>query len=153
MSSKLAKAMDAASSALASGIGFDDALVKASHDAMSHHALHAAAAARAGKMDEAKQHRFMHLRHALENSRTKGYHDMSYAMKRCMDHHEAEAGDELRAANGDSPLSAFAMDQQAKMHPAEKHFRKGGGFVPHPADKAFKEDYKGHKSGPKMGKK
>lgn len=150
----LKKAFDDASQDLAVALNYSPDLAKASHDAMHHHAVHAAAAARAGKMDEAGQHRFMHLRHALENARNKGYHGMHDGMRRNMDHYNSEATDEVYSAAGygSSPVGGVDM-QQPKMHPAEKHFRKGGGFVAHPGDKVFKEDYKGHKDGPKTGKK
>ena len=150
---RLAKAFDDACQDLAVAMNYSQDLAKASHDAMHHHAVHAAAASRAGKMDEAGQHRFMHLRHALENARGKGYHAMHDAMRRNMDHYSQEASDEVHsAAYGSSPVSGIDM-KNPKMHAAEKHFRRGGSFVPHASDKGFKEDYKGAKDGPKTGKK
>lgn len=144
--SRLAKAFDDASHDLATAINYSPDLAKASHDAMHHHAVHAAAASRAGKMDEAGQHRAMHLTHALENAKTKGYYGMTDSMRTNMDHYSREGSDEVSAAAGygSSPVSGVDM-KQPKMHPAEKHFRKGGGFVPHPSDKGLKGETKSSK--------
>lgn len=140
----IAKAMDIAAANLGAAITYKPDLVKAGQDAMQHHAMHAAAACKAGKMDEAAKHKFMHLRHALENSRDKGYHQMGESMRRNTDHHEREAQDEVGSS----------WDPNSKAdHPAIKHFKGGGGFKPHAHDKTFKEDYKGQDDGPKAGKK
>lgn len=150
--SRLAKAIDGAAMSLVKAM--EDPLLKAGHDAMHHHALHAAAAARAGKTEEAGQHRYMHMRHALENARCKGYHGMMDSMRNNMDHYHREGSDEVyAAAYGSSPVSGVDMSQPPKMHAAQKHFHKGGGFVPHAGDKAFKDESKGSKDAPKMGKK
>lgn len=145
--SKLSKAIDEAAQSLAKAISFSPDLAKASHDAMHHHAVHAAAAARAGKMEEAGQHRHMHLKHALDNAKSKGYHGMHEAMRRNMDHYNSEASDEIYSAAGygSSPVGGIDM-KNPKMHPAEKHFRKGGAFVGHASDKALKDGGDGEKS-------
>lgn len=150
--SKLSKAFDEASSALSRAIVFSSDLNKAGHDAMHHHALHAAAACKAGKMDEAAQHSFMHMRHAVENARGKDYYGMSDAVERNVRHYKQEAQDELNAPGYQRGYGG-AEDAKKKKHKLVKHFEDGGKFTPHPGDKSFKEDYKGNKDGPKMGKK
>lgn len=153
--SKLAKAFDAASTALKKTLADGDFdLNKAGHDAMHHHALHAEAAARAGKYDEAKQHRFMQMRHGVENARSKSFPDMRQSLSSCMDHSSREAQDELSGAESAGGWAGgYSSRDPKKKHATQKHFEGGGGFVPHAHDKSFKEDYKGAKDGPKTGKK
>lgn len=147
---KLATSFDEASADLHKAISFDSDLAKAAHDAMFHHALHAAAASRAGKTEEAAKHTFMHMRHALENVRGKDSYGMRDAMQRNITHYSNEAHDEL---NSPEYQRGYGQDDhKKKKHKLVKHFEEGGGFASHPSDKGFEEDYKASKGGPKLSK-
>ena len=142
--SRLTKAVGAARSAMShrddvlKSVATEEMdLFKGVHDAMYHHACHARAAdeagwsggddkAREGSRKASTKHGFHVLRHALEQARKKGGNlgSMKNAMQRSADYF----GDDAYGSD---------KDEHAKK---VKHFKEGGGFVPHKDDK-FKEDY------------
>lgn len=113
-----------------------DDLRKGCHDAMYHHARHAAAAdsacysfadekSRKKCKDAARRHQFMFMRHALEHARKK---DSVHSMKRSMEDAMRFYGDQWDENDHE--------DHKKRV----EHFKGGGDFKAHKDDK-FKEDY------------
>lgn len=105
-------------------------LFKGAHDAMYHHACHARAAEEASwggpdpkKNEEVRGHASKHahamLKHALDNAKGRSGSSMKYAMQKSADYF----GDE-----------AYGSDKDAHSKKV-KHFKDGGGFIPHKSDK------------------
>lgn len=103
-------------------------LYKGVHDAMFHHAAHAAAAQRAsygpGMTDKdnqrcreaAKKHTMEFLKSALENAENRDAYAMKSALQRAINYYEQEASDETYSKTPEKDLLVG-------------HFRSGGGYV------------------------
>jgi hypothetical protein len=105
--------------------------LKKCHDAMYHHALHAEAANRAGKKEEARKHMLALMQHAVENVKDRDSIGIKMGVNDNVNHYGREASESLIPYGfGDS------LDKPGqKLHPATKHFKEGGKFVPHKGDK------------------
>lgn len=112
--------------------------LKKCHDAMYHHALHAEAANRAGKKEEAKKHMLALMRHALENVKDRDMYGIKNGIADNVNHYSREASESLLPYGWGDQLDK----QGQKLHPATKHFKEGGKFVPHKGDKKIVKDLK-----------